>query len=211
MSKIAIKCLWGLGIFCVGMLLFRWGLIPPIFGYAPNAEARNEVLLNMSYSYLAGAIFYFFVTWLPYKVRAKKMRPFIEEKKKVIKQKMDDCAIATIPTAIIVKKKTGKEELINHLEATSLLTTPTYMSLLVSGSTIHEHWLRQREDIKNAIKDTLEFKEYLTDKELVVLGQIQDCQFFYGINGIFPITDTPDGRRIVANQLCDAIEITNTL
>lgn len=65
-----------------------------------------------------------------------------------------------------------------------------------------------REDIKNAVKDVLEFKENLTDKEAVVLGSVQDCQFFYGINGIFLMTDTIEGRRIVANQLCDAIDIT---
>lgn len=53
------------------------------------------------------------------------MRPFIEEKKKVIKQKMEDCAIATIPTANKIKYKPRKEELINHLENTSLLTAPT--------------------------------------------------------------------------------------
>ena len=198
-------------LFSVSMLLFRWGVIPPLFGNDINADAKNEVMLNLSYSYLAGLIFYVLVSWLPYKMRARKMRPFIEEKKKVIKQKMEDCAIATIPTNIIVKYKPGKEELIRHLESTSFLTAPTYMSLLVPGSTIHEHWRLQREDIKNAIKDVLEFKEYLTDKELVVLGQIQDCQFFYGINAIFPMTDNPEGRNIVANQLCDAIDIAKLL
>lgn len=102
-------------------------------------------------------------------MRARKMRPFIEEKKKVIKQKMDDCAVATIPTAIIVKYKPGREEIINHFESTSFLTTPSYMSLLVAGLTILDHWRRQRDDIKNAIKDVLEFKEYLSNKELVIL------------------------------------------
>lgn len=126
-------------------------------------------MLNLSYSYLAGIIFYFLVTWLPYRMRARKMRPFIEEKKNVIKQKMDDCAVATIPTAIIVKYKSGREEIINHFESTSFLTTPSYMSLLVAGLTILDHWRRQRDDIKNAIKDVLEFKEYLSNKELAIL------------------------------------------
>lgn len=203
--------LFALTFFSISMLLFRWGVIPPLFGSDINADAKNEVMLNLSYSYLAGLIFYILVTWLPYKMRARKMRPFIEDKKKVIKQKMEDCAIATIPTAIIVKYKPGKEELINHLVNTSLLNAPTYMSLLVAGSTILDHWRQQREDIKNAIKDVLEFKEYLSDKELVVLGSIQDCQFFYGINAIFPMTDNPTGRKVVANLLCDAIDIANKL
>ena len=197
--------------FSVGMLLFRWGIISPIFGEAVNADARNEVMLNLSYSYLAGLIFYILVSWLPYKIRSQKMRPFIEEKKKVIKGKIDDCAIATIPTAIIIDHKPDRAELISHLEQTSFLTAPTYMSLLTQGSTIYDHWRLQRNEIKTAIADVLEFKEYLSDKELVVLGKIQDCQFFYGINAIFPITDNPEARKKIANYLCDAIDIAKEL
>jgi len=195
----------------VGMLLFRWGIIPPIFGEAVNADDRNEVMLNLSYSYLAGLVFYILVTWLPYNIRSHKMRPFIEEKKKVIKDKIDECAIATIPTAIIIDHKPDRTELISHLEKTSFLIVPTYMSLLTQGSTIYDHWRLKRDEIKTAIADVLEFKEYLTDKELVVLGKIQDCQFFCGINAIFPMTDTPDARRKMANYLCDAIDVAEEL
>lgn len=203
--------LGGLAIFSICMLFFRCGVIPPIFGDAVNADARNEVMLNLSYSYLAGSIFYILVSWLPYRIRSKKMRPFIEEKKKVIKGKIDDCAIATIPTAIIIDHKPDRAELISHLENTSFLTVPTYMSLLTQGSTIYDYWRLQRDEIKTAIADVLEFKEYLADKELVVLGKIQDCQFFSGINAIFLMTDTPDSRKKIATYLCDAMDIANEL
>lgn len=211
MNRIATICLWSLGLFSVGMLLFRWDIIPPIFGDAPNADARNEVMLNLSYSYLAGAIFYFFVTWFPYKLRSRKMRPFIEEKKKIIKGKMFDCALNAMPTNLILQHRPSDEEIINHLENTSLLNALTFMSLLTPGVDIHTHWRLQRDDIKAVIKDVLEFKEYLSNKELQVLGQIQDCQFFYMINGIFPITDQPDTRKKIAIELVNAIALTNQL
>lgn len=197
--------------FSIGMLMFRWGIVPPIFGETVNADARNEVMLNLSYSYLAGLIFYVLVSWLPYKIRSQKMRPFIEEKKKVIKDKINDCAMATIPTTIIIHHVPSRAELISHLEQTSFLTAPTYMSLLTPGSTIHNHWRLQRDEIKTAIADVLEFKEYLTDKELMALGNIQDCQFFYGINAVFPMTDNPGARKIIANYLCDAMDIAKQL
>ena len=211
MNKIANLFLWGLGFFSVGMLLFRWGVIPPIFGEAPNADDRNEVMLNMSYSYLAGAIFYFFVTWFPYKLRSRKMRPFINEKKKVIKGKMEDCALNTMPTELILQHKPSDTEIISHLENTSFLTAPTFMSLLTQGGDIQTHWRLQRDEIKDIIKDMLEFKEYLSNDELQILGQIQDCQFFYMINGIFPLTDKPKYRKQIAVDLVNAISLANKL
>lgn len=211
MNKIATICLWSLGIFSVGMLFFRWGIIPPLFGDAPNADARNEVMLNLSYSYLAGAIFYFFVTWLPYKLRSRKMRPFINAKKKLIKGKMFDCALNTMPTELVLQHRPSNEEIINHLENTSLLNAPTFMSLLMPGADIHTHWRLQRDEIKAVIKDVLEFKEYLSNNELQLLGQIQDCQFFYEINGVFPITDQPKHRKRFALELVNAIALTEQL
>lgn len=211
MNRLATIGLWALGLFSFGMLLFRWGVIPAIFGEAPNADARNEVMLNLSYSYLAGTIFYFFVTWLPFMQRSKKMRPFIEEKKKVIKGKMEDCVLNAMPTSLILQRKPTKDEIINHFENNSLLTSPTFMSLLVQGINIHTHWRLQREEIKEVIKDILEFKDYLTNKELVLLGQIQDCEFFYLINGVFPQTDNPKYRQATAIELVKAIEMTNKL
>ena len=112
---------------------------PSYFGYAPNANAKNEVMLNLSYSYLAGAIFYFFVTWLPYRLRSQKMRPFINDKKKIIKDKMFDCALNTMPTELILQHRPSNEEIINHLENTSLLNAPTFMSFLTRGADIHTH------------------------------------------------------------------------
>lgn len=211
MNKIATVCLWFFGIFSAGMLMFRWGIIPPIFGYASNSDARNEVMLNLSYSYLAGAIFYFFVTWFPYKLRSQKMRPFINEKKKIIKGKMFDCALNAMPTALILQHRPSNEEIISHFENTSLLNAPTFMSLLVPGVDIHTHWRLQRDEIKAVIKDVLEFKEYLSNEELKVLGQIKECQFFYEINGVFPLTDQPKYRKRYAIELVNAIALTEQL
>ena len=63
----------------------------------------------------------------------------------------------------------------------------------------------------HAMRHHCQVKEYLSNKELYVLGQIQDCQFFYMINGIFPITDQPESRKRIAIDLVNAIALTNQL
>ncbi len=124
---------------------------------------------------------------------------------------MFDCALNTMPTELILQHRPSNEEIINHLENTSLLNAPTFMSFLTPGADIHTHWRLQRDEIKAVIKDVLEFKEYLTNDELQVLGQIQDCQFFYMINGIFPLTDQTEFRKRIAIDLVNAIALTNQL
>ena len=91
MTKLVKILLWSLILFSICMLLFRWGIIPPIFEETKNAVGKNEVMFNLSYSYLAGYIFYLKVTLLPYKMRARKMKPFIDDKKAVICGKIKYC------------------------------------------------------------------------------------------------------------------------
>lgn len=211
MKKLAYIILFVLAIFSVCMLLFRWGVIPPVFGEDANADAKNEVMLNLSYSYLAGLIFYFLVTWFPFKVRSVKMRPFIDDKKKVIKGKVENCVDYIMPTNVLLDHKTTKSELIDYLSNTSLVNTHTFLSLLGPNITIQTHWRLQRDEIKEQINSLLQFRDYLSDEELKILGDLQNCQFFYSINGIFSMTDTPDTREAIANDLWGALAIARQL
>lgn len=53
-------------LFCVGLGWF-WTI-----GSSTNYERINQVLLNLSYSYIAGLIFYIFIEYIPKKIAAKK-------------------------------------------------------------------------------------------------------------------------------------------
>ena len=211
MNKFAKFVLWLLAIFSVCMLLFRWGVIPPFFGETENAEAKNEVMLNLSYSYLAGLIFYILVTWLPNKVRTCRMQPFIKDKKEFIAGKMENCADGIIPTSMLLNHKPTRDELIKHLEQNSLLTAPTFISLIGPQINIQTYWRLQRDEIRNHIQELMVYKEYLTDDDLQALAKLQDCEFFYMINAIFPQTDTPQTRKKIASELWDAIIIARRL
>lgn len=79
------------------------------------------------------------------------------------------------------------------------------------GIDIETHWRLQRDETKEHIRELLEFRDYLTDKELKTLGDLQNCQFFFDINGVFPLTDTLEVRRRLANSLWEAIEISKRL
>ena len=71
---------WGLlailaFILCIN-IEFKWLLIPLLCDNAANANAVNKIILALSYSYIAAAIFHWVVNVLPHKKRKKNIYPF---------------------------------------------------------------------------------------------------------------------------------------
>lgn len=64
--------LWCCAIFSICGILFHISIIPAIFGNAKNYQQINEVIVNLSYSYLAGLIFYLLNDGIPSYFRRKK-------------------------------------------------------------------------------------------------------------------------------------------
>lgn len=59
-------------LFCLGVIFFDIGLIPPVFGYSENAESINKALLNISYSYFAGFLFAILTIYIPKRIETRK-------------------------------------------------------------------------------------------------------------------------------------------
>ena len=58
-----------LTVFALLVVMFRIGVLEPVFGYSDHATEINEMISNLSYSYLAGLIFYLFNNGVPTLVR----------------------------------------------------------------------------------------------------------------------------------------------
>ena len=68
---ITILCLYVIG--CVGLNIF------PTLGFCQKADAINSVGLNLSYSFIAGWIFYLLITYFPYRFFKRKFSPIIRD------------------------------------------------------------------------------------------------------------------------------------
>lgn len=68
--NIGLGCLWTIGV-------------------SDNADKINQVLLNLSYSYLAGCIFYLLVTFLPERFRKRKTQSIVSNKYELIKKQVE--------------------------------------------------------------------------------------------------------------------------
>ncbi len=76
-------------VFSIGGVLFHIGIIHPLFGYAKNYQQINEVIVNLSYSYLAGLIFYILNDGIPSYFRKKKAMSLIASKLQSLYSNLD--------------------------------------------------------------------------------------------------------------------------
>lgn len=81
--------------FAISVILFYVGIVPPIFGKADNAEEINNVLVNLSFSYLAGYIFYVLIEVLPTWSKSKKAMDFVGPRLKAIYSDLDYILVIT--------------------------------------------------------------------------------------------------------------------
>lgn len=61
--------MWLLFLLSVIAILHKVGLVDAFLGFTPNADTINEVFHNLSYSYLAGLVFYLINDWVPRQIR----------------------------------------------------------------------------------------------------------------------------------------------
>ena len=59
-------------------------------GSFTNAQNINSILINLSYSYIAGAFFYFLVTTIPFYLRKRKINLVIKDRINIISKGTND-------------------------------------------------------------------------------------------------------------------------
>ena len=173
-------------------------------GASENYERINIVLLNLSYSYMAGLIFYLFVSTLPRLIRTKKYKPVIKKKEANIYGRLIECAKATYSpndNELAYDRNSLTIQFENHS-----MFEPCYYQIY----TLYKFLQHQRSDITDVINGLLVYADYLETDELEVLEQVKESQFFSQINVFqWPEMDTLEQRKKVGEYLSDLIELTS--
>lgn len=85
-----VTIMWGLFALSIIAILHKIGLVCHFLGYSQNAEKVNEVFYNLSYSYLAGLIFYLINDWVPRKIRETRAKKSLSSEINSMKSLLDD-------------------------------------------------------------------------------------------------------------------------
>ena len=197
-------------LYAIGYIGLEW-FVP--IGSADNPERINSVLINLSYSYIAGVIFYLLTTSLPRYVFAHKMRKPLQGKAKTMLGKMDDSAKCAFPMLTWNSLSITEDSLKNQFSSIPLCTTPSAYAITGTPSiSIINHQKTQRNEIRQIAKDILEYKEYLTPKQLELIEKIREAPYFCLLNAFaIPVFDQPHNREELAVELYKTLQDANEL
>ena len=201
---LTISCIYIIG--CVGLDIF------PTIGTCEKADNYNIVLLNLSYSYIAGLIFYALVSELPYRIQKTKLKPIIDSK------------ISDLSTQIECCVKTFREE------ETIQTITKQHLEELVQNKDIYD-----QSSIANAVGYNMNNLQFLVNtrkrcyeiisKEIVPYKKYIDCQkmaniekirssIFFRLTSVYechPNYNSEIYKSELVNSLYDVIELLRTL
>lgn len=152
-------------------------------GELEKADSINDIILNLSYSILAAVIFYIFIDVIPYYTKKKKMREVLRTKIDRIKQDVNSAknAIYLPPFTEMAKTKDG---FVNDFENKDM--KDAYYLGLYHFKSLIEFFDHNKEQIRNSIHEILGYTEFLTEKEVEILADINSSKY---INSHFFIKD----------------------
>lgn len=169
-------------ILLLGLLLSAWAilsieisLIPRIPTYmdSDTIAGLDKICLALAYSYVAGAILYWFTATLPYKRRKKRLKTVIDSKIGAIGEKLSEMNIEFRDLANPTNPEVTDIDAIMALFHTERWTEkcimPNHQQSNVTGAFIYDY-LGLQKQISMLIRD---YKEYLSTKQLMLLESIR--------------------------------------
>jgi hypothetical protein len=184
-------------------------------GVSENYYKINKVILNLSYSYLAGLIFYVLTSYCPYIVKRNKMRVTISEKIKRIIGRLNESAKSVFPIQEYNNLNLTEDNLVQQFSSVSISMhcNNTYAYCVYKMSVLN-YLKSQRDNIIKIIDGILVYKEYLSANQLKTIEHIKDSNYFVLLNAFsLPISgiDNASNREELAKELFEVIQQTKKL
>lgn len=153
-----------------------------------NAQNINSILINLSYSYIAGAFFYLLVTTIPFYFRKNKINIVIKDRINVISRSTQTIIFAYDPSSIEFTveqienvnldriNEAGLLELFNNL--TIFNVSNVAKQVLPEAQTTILYTVKQSlKAIDKAIEETLNYLDYLSEEQIIFLNNIKKSAF----------------------------------
>ena len=184
-----------------------------------NPENINRVLLNLSYSYLAGYLFYLLVTEIPYWQRKRRFRKTISHKYDDIRLQIESNIQAFDTIKYYHLNKITRNELRKIVTKRDLTDNTFYANECEITQSILDFTNRSKEKVEEIAYELLNvYKDYLSDNEIETIENIIHSSYFNLID--FKRTDklTPKNKAFfnshkedLSDSLYEVIEHTRKL
>lgn len=177
-------------------------------GRSENADKWNEIITNVSYSYLAGFFFYLLTVTLPHWKMKAKVKGALGSKLNTIRSNYKACVESVYPPLKAMPLTICKEDAVDNFKAVSFYQKCKMGYFQNADISVVEYIrLKHQENIKLAA-ELLEYKPWLSSETIAQIEEIRNSNL---PNVIISLTqtigkdkmDNEAGRGMLAGQVFD--------
>ena len=196
---IALLCLYA--IFQIKFDFAYW------VGDSFYAEDINDIITNLSYSYMAGYIFYLLTVSLPYIKMKSKTKKALDSKISTIINNYNACLESVVPLPTEVKADLTKEEAIDLFRTVSYMS-PCRLSSIGQNVSIATYIKIKHEENQKLATQLLEYKPWLSSTTIAEIENIRNSSLSNIIialtqNCLHTLLDKEDSRETLASEVYD--------
>ena len=146
--------------------------VTPHLGYSPNADALNDIFLNLSYSYIAASIFFLFLTYLPHKIKAHNTKEFINNNITLLNHSIDLIILTLNGNDAEAKIKISQSKMSELIDLNYSLDweSPEKHKAQIFR---HKFISKCASDMLVCISEILEFRDYINEERYKALLELK--------------------------------------
>ena len=181
-------------------------------GYSDKAEAWNEILTNLSYSYLAGFIFYLLTVTLPHKKMKGKVKKALDSKLNTIRSNYKACVESVYDPLKAMPLDINKEEAVANFKAVSFYQKCKMGYFQDKDISVVDYIRLKHQENVNRAAELLEYKPWLSSETVAQIEMIRNSNLPSVIISLTQcigkdLLDNEDGRGVLAGEVYDMWEV----
>lgn len=202
-GAIALICLYA--IFQIKFDFAFW------LGRSENADKWNEIITNVSYSYLAGFIFFLLTVTLPHVKMRAKVKKALEGKVNQIATNYWACIESVVPFPKGLTRKQTKENVVMMFKEASSLQLCRLSSVGINVS-VAEYIKAKHKENKELATELLEYKLWLSSETIAQIEKIRNANLMSVVISMTnPVLqeslDNEGSRGVLASEVYDIWEV----
>lgn len=139
-----------------------------------KADAYNEIITNLSYSYLAGFIFFLLTVTLPHWKMRTKIRKALEGKTNTICSNYKACVESVVPLPKTVLPTITREEAVENFKAVSYHQPCRLTAIQNTNVSIVVYIKLKHDENKRLATELLEYKPWLSSETIAKIEEIRN-------------------------------------
>ncbi len=173
-----------------------------------RADDYNEIITNLSYSYLAGFIFFLLTVTLPHLKMRTKVRKALEGKINTICSNYKACVESVIPLPKAMQPSITREEAIENFKAVSYYQPCRLTAIQNTNVSVAVYIKLKHDENKKLATELLEYKPWLSSGTIAKIEEIRNSNL---PTVIITLTNTimkdqmdnEDGRKMLGEMTYD--------